>query len=324
MEALAECFERIGGVTKSALTDRMGCLKGGTVAGLVIPTPAYVRFATHYGFRPDFCEGADPESKGLVENLVGYVKSDLMIPEALTVADLATANAKGIAWCVEVNAAVHSEICAVPAERLATERELFSDLPSLRAQIGKIVTRKVDKLSCVRFGSARYSVPNDHIGREVSLRVKDGVITVVFLGEIVAEHLVVSPGETSINDDHYGGARPAPQRAVRPRSTAEKTFCALGPVADAFIKGAAAQGMTGLARDLDELSQLEAVHGREPVLAALERAVAFGRFRSADVVSILHSGAGVPRPSRPGSALIVELPIVPVRSLSEYAIGGQS
>ena len=49
----------------------MGCLKGGTVAGLVIPTPAYVRFATHYGFRPDFCEGADPESKGLVENLVG-------------------------------------------------------------------------------------------------------------------------------------------------------------------------------------------------------------------------------------------------------------
>ena len=42
-----------------------------------------------YGFRPDFCEGADPESKGLVENLVGYVKSDLMVPEELTVSDLA-------------------------------------------------------------------------------------------------------------------------------------------------------------------------------------------------------------------------------------------
>ena len=55
----------------------MGCLKGGTVAGVVVPTADYVRFATHYGFRPDFCQGADPESKGLVENLVGYVKSDL-------------------------------------------------------------------------------------------------------------------------------------------------------------------------------------------------------------------------------------------------------
>jgi hypothetical protein len=324
MEALAECFERIGGVPKTALTDRMGCLKGGTVAGLVIPTPAYVRFATHYGFRPDFCEGADPESKGLSEHLVGYVKSDLMIPEALTVADLAGANAKGKLWCEEVNAAVHSEIAAIPAERLETERELFSDLPSLRAQIGKIVTRKVDKLSCVRFGSARYSVPNDHVGREVSLRIKDGVIQVVFLGEIVAEHLVVSPGETSIDDDHYGGARPMPRRLVRPRSAAEKTFCDLGPVADAFIKGAAARGMTGLARDLEELSQLEAIHGREPVITALERAVAFGRFRSADVVSILNSGVGVPRPTRPGEALIVELPIVPVRSLSDYAIGGQS
>jgi hypothetical protein len=252
------------------------------------------------------------------------VKSDLMIPEALSVADLAGANAKGKLWCEEVNSVVHSEICAIPAERLATERELFSDLPSLRAQIGKIVTRKVDKLSCVRFGSARYSVPNDHIGREVSLRIKDGVIQVVFLGEIVAEHLVVSPGETSINDDHYGGARPMPRRLVRPRSAAEKTFCGLGPVADAFIKGAAARGMTGLARDLEELSQLEAIHGREPVIAALERAVTFGRFRSADVVSILHSGVGVPRPTRPGEALIVELPTVPVRSLSDYAIGGQS
>jgi hypothetical protein len=26
----------------------MGCLKAGTVAGLVIPTPDYVRFVTHY------------------------------------------------------------------------------------------------------------------------------------------------------------------------------------------------------------------------------------------------------------------------------------
>jgi transposase len=64
MNALARCFEYVGAVPRAALTDRMGCLKAGTVAGLVIPTPAYVRFATHYGFRPDFCEGADPESKG--------------------------------------------------------------------------------------------------------------------------------------------------------------------------------------------------------------------------------------------------------------------
>jgi transposase len=53
------------------LADRMGCLKTGVVANEVVPHPEYVRFAAHYGFRPDFCEAADPESKGLVENLVG-------------------------------------------------------------------------------------------------------------------------------------------------------------------------------------------------------------------------------------------------------------
>jgi hypothetical protein len=324
MGALAECFETIGGVPKTALTDRMGCLKGGTVAGLVIPTPAYVRFATHYRFHPDFCEGADPESKGLVENLVGYVKSDLMIPEALAVSDLVTANAKGKLWCEEVNSVVHSEICAIPAERLVTERELFSDLPSLRARIGKTVTRKVDKLSCVRFGSARYSVPNEHIGRTVELQVKDGVITVVFLGTVIAEHLVVSPGENSINDDHYGGPRPMPERSVRPKSREEKAFCELGPVAEAFIRGAAARGMAGLARDMDLFSQMEYVHGEAVVIEALERAVTFGRFRAKDVESIILSRSGVPHPRRAGQALIVELPVVPVRPLSDYAIGDQS
>ena len=324
MTALARCFEYLGAVSKTALTDRMGCLKGDTVAGLVIPTPAYVRFATHYGFRPDFCEGADPESKGLVENLVGYVKSDLMVPEELSVSDLAGANEKGLAWCDEVNTVVHSEICAVPAERLVKEVALMGPLPSLRAQIGKLVVRKVDRLSCVRFGSARYSVPTVHIGRQVELVAQHGRVLVVFLGEIVATHTLVAPGETSILDEHYGGPRPMPTRAVRPKTTAEKAFCALGPVAESFIKGAAARGMTALRADLEELAEMEAAHGKDILLAALERATSFSRFRAHDVRSIIAAGTGVPRPAAPGDALIVELPLVPTRSLSDYAIGERS
>jgi hypothetical protein len=148
---LAECFEVLGGVPGMVLADRMGCLKGGVVADVVVPTAEYVRFAGHYGFRPDFCEAADPESKGIVEHLVGYAKSDLIVPQA-PFGDLAAANAAAAAWCAEVNGAVHSEICAVPAGRLVIERELLGPLPSLRASIGRQVTRKVDRLSCVRFG----------------------------------------------------------------------------------------------------------------------------------------------------------------------------
>ena len=57
---LAECFEVLGGVPKTVLADRMGCLKAGVVANVVVPTAQYVRLATHYGFRPDFCEANDP------------------------------------------------------------------------------------------------------------------------------------------------------------------------------------------------------------------------------------------------------------------------
>ena len=322
--ALAACFEALGGVPKTVLSDRMGCLKGATVAGVVVPTADYVRFATHYGFRPDFCEGQDPASKGIVENLVGYAKPDLIVAAELTAADLAAANAAGTVWMVEVNTAVHSEICAVPAERLVAEAELLGPLPSLRAQIGRLVIRKVDRLSCVRFGSARYSVPTSHIGRQVEVRVADGRLQVILLGVVLADHQLVAPGEASVLDEHYGGARPAPQRAVRPKTEAEKAFCGLGSVAESFIKAAAAAGITSLAGDLAELAGLEAAHGREPLLAALERAVTFGRFRAHDVRSILEAGAGVAQPRRPGEALIVALPTVSTRSLGDYAIGEQS
>ena len=113
MELLAECFEVLGGVPQVVRADRMGCLKAGVVADLVVRTPDYVRFATHYGFRPDFCHGADPQSKGMVENLVGYAKSDLMVPQ-LPFDDLWTANEAAEVWCGEVNAVQHSEIVAVP------------------------------------------------------------------------------------------------------------------------------------------------------------------------------------------------------------------
>ena len=36
---LAECFEMLGGVPAKVLADRMGCLKAGTVAGVVISDP---------------------------------------------------------------------------------------------------------------------------------------------------------------------------------------------------------------------------------------------------------------------------------------------
>lgn len=204
---LAECFDHLGGVPKVVLADRMGCLKGAVVAGRVVPTPDYVRFATAFGFRPDFCEGHDPESKGIVEHLVGYAKTDLIVPQE-PFAELGSANDAARTWCAEVNQVVHAEICAVPAERLIREVELLWG----------------------RCGNTR-----------------------------------------------------------------------LGP-------------------ELGELLALDAAHGRDAMLAALSRATAFGRWRAADVRSILAAGAAAPQPREPGEALVLELPVVPTRSLADYAV----
>lgn len=117
-------------------------------------------------------------------------------------------------------------------------------------------------MSCVGFASAPCSVPTRLIGTSVGLRTNDGrlLIVVTGTGEAVAEHILVAPSEASILDAHYGGPRPAPRRAVRPKIVAEKKFCALGPVAEAFIIAAAA-GHTRLGPEPAELNTLRAVHG---------------------------------------------------------------
>jgi hypothetical protein len=325
---LAECFETLGGVPKVVLADRMGCLKGGVVANLVVPTPDYVRSATHYRFRPDFCHAHDPESKGIVENLVGYAKRDLMIPTGISVTDLAAANEQAARWCAEVNAVTHSEIAAVPAQRLEQERELLGGLPSLRPDgIGtRPIARKVDKLSCVRFGSARYSVPNRLIGTSVLITVTGETVQIVapVTGEVVAEHPIVAPGEVSVVDEHYGSHRPdKPRRAPRAKTLTEHRFLALGDVAEQFLIGGAAAGVSKLPTELDQILVLHAAHGQTAVLAALERAVAFKRWRADDIRSILAAGGAAPIPRPAGQALVLTLPEVPTRSLSDYAIGGE-
>ena len=136
----------------------------------------------------------------------------------------------------------------------------------------RLVSRKVDRLSCGRFGSARYSVPTRLIDATVGLSRRCGRLQVVepATSEIVADHGLVAPGETSVLDVSARSARsrrhssPAPPRPAHPARP-----------------------------ELDELSALEAAHGRDALIGALEQAVAFGRWRAVDVRSILAASIGV-------------------------------
>jgi transposase len=194
---LAECFEELGGVPAVVLSDRMACLRAGVVANQVVPHPDYVRFAAYYRFRPDFCEAGDPESKGIVEHLAGYAQTDLVVA-AGGFSGPAEGNRAARRWGLEVNGQVHSEIQAIPADRLAEERRLM---------------RKVDKLQTVRFSSGRYSVPTAYVGHRVEVSAVDDQVLISEGGQEIARHPLVGPGEVSLIDDHYGGPARRPARA---------------------------------------------------------------------------------------------------------------
>jgi hypothetical protein len=317
---LAECFAELDGVPAVVLSDRMACLKAGVVANVVVPHPEYVRFATFYKFKPDFCEAADPESKGMVENLAGYVQRDLVVPAELERpwSDLVEANAAARVWCAEVNGRLHSETAAVPFERLQTERGVLRPLPLLRPPLRQGEMRKVDRLGMVRFGSGRYAVPEHLVGEDVEVAAHENVVVIRHAGNGIVRHAVVGPGEVALGS--LASASRQPARAVRPRTAAEVAFIGLGPAAESFLRSAAAAGTLRLEHELTDIVELEAAWGRAAVIHALERATRFRRFRAADVRAILMAGSGVPTPIRPGLQLQLDLPEVTTRPLSAYAM----
>lgn len=317
---LAECFSELEGVPAVVLSDRMACLKAGVVANVVVPHPEYVRFATFYGFKPDFCEAADPESKGMVENLAGYVQRDLLVPAELEQPwpDLAEANNAARAWCTEINGRMHSETAAVPLERLLTERSVLRPLPVLRPPLRDGEIRKVDRLGMVRFGSGRYAVPQHLVGEDVEIVAHEDLVIIRHAGAEVVRHVVVGPGEVAFGS--LASAARQPARGVRPRTAAEVAFIGLGPSAETFLRTAAAAGTLRLEHELKELVELEAVWGRPALIRALERGARFRRFKATDVRAILMAGNGVPTPMRPGQQLQLDLPEVPTRPLSAYAV----
>ena len=277
------------------LADRMGCLKGGVVANVVVPAPGYVAFAAHYGFRPDFCEAADPECKGVVEHLVGYAKADLLIPGA-PFADLAAANAAAVAWCAEVNGRrpLRDRRPSRPSAS-PTERALLRPLPSLRPAPAPTAVRTVDRLRTVRYGSARYSVPGAFIGPQGRARRRRRRAR----RPRRRRGDRAPPARRSGRDEPrsmptMAGPAAAPVRAIRPRTAGRDRVPRPRSGRGGVPAGRGRRRGMRAARGRDRRYRRPRARrtGARRSSAALERALAYRRFRAADLRSILAAGAG--------------------------------
>ena len=179
----------------------------------------------------------------------------------------------------------------------------------------------MDKCSTIRVASARYSVPCRLVGEWVVAALDGDVVRVFAGGAEVALHPAQPPGGLSIDDNHYPTPPPTGVLALRPVTVTERAFLALGPAADAYLRGAAAAGATRLPRTLDDVLTLVRSHGTDAVVAALARATVFGRFAGDDLRSILAAGTAVP-PSQLQPSIVLDrpgAPAVPTRSLEAYA-----
>jgi len=315
---LAHSFEAVGGVPARVLFDNPKTVATSHLAGAAVLNPDLVRLAAHYRFSPRTTERSDPESKGKVEALVRFTKSDLIPSEGFDSLD--QANQAGAEWCEEVNGEIHYETRARPAERLEVERPLLRSLPAARPAVACGEQRKVDRLATVRFASARYSVPHRLVGEIVQVAATDRDVVVMHRGVPVAQHALLGPGEASITDAHYPTPAPTGVRALRPRTPSEHAFLALGAEADGYLRAAAAAGTARLHERLDEALGLARTRGEGQARAALKRATTFGRFAHGDLGSIADALRAAP-PAVVADAEPLELeglPKVAVRSLTDY------
>ena len=213
---------------------------------------------------------------------------------------------------------VREETRVAPAERLEEERPLLRCLVE-RPPVATGESRKVDHLSTVRLGSARYSVPSRLRGEVVQVLVDGEEVRVFHRGCEVALHHLQPPGGASIEDDHYPTPAPTGVRPLRPRTRPKSASWNSANRPSATCERPRLPARRGCSSSWSVCSR-ERSHGREAVRAALSRAVEFGRFGHQDVGAILLAGGAAPPAhlERAQPLVLSGLPEVPKRGLESY------
>ena len=278
-----------------------------------------MRLAAHYRFSPRTTERQDPESKGKVEALVRFTKSDLIPYEGF--GSLDEANRRGAAWCQEVNAEVHYETRARPAraprDRAAAVARVAAGAPAVAC--GE--PRKVDRLATVRFvlGALLGPAPPRRRDRQVAgqrSRRRDHVFAASRSPSTRCWRRARLDQRRALPD---AGADRRPRVATPDRARARVP--GLGREAEDYLRAAAAAGTARLHERLEEaLGLARTAWSKTGPAPALERATAFGRFAHGDLGLDRRRTAAAP----PSSVVDAEpltlqgLPKVAVRSLDDY------
>jgi transposase len=202
--AHTRAFDYFGGVPRTILYDNPKQIVRRPRPEMIWQ-PRLLAFASHYGYVPRACWPARPQTKGKVENAVGFHERDFLLGlEPLPKGD-AELNARALVWCDEVALRVSSAIGQPPRERWTEEKPYLLPLPASHFDCRTVETRRVLREAMVSYRANRYSAPARLVGRQLTVK-EDFDRTIHFYDdadEVAVHPMVTGRGQRVIVPEHH-------------------------------------------------------------------------------------------------------------------------
>ena len=159
----------------------------------------FLKFKSFYCFDAVFCGPGKGNEKGLIENLVKYVRNNYFLPYPEFI-DFDSLNSWLLQECRQrLEKGVHEG--EAWAKRLL--REEFLPYEEVY-QYARIRDASVDTYQLIHIERNRYSVPTRFVGKKVQVRIYPFKIIVSYKGEIIAEHdRLFGRDKEYLNPYHY-------------------------------------------------------------------------------------------------------------------------
>ncbi len=182
---IARCLLQLGALPETLVWDREGALH----AGGGRPTDPFAAFCGQLKVGWRFLAPADPESKGAVERLQGFLETSFE-PGRRFANELDFQEQLDRWFRERANARFHRTLRCRPADRLLEERERMRPLPEALPDVDRRFVLRVPPDPYVRVDTCDYSLDPRLVGRRVEVRVSQREILAVALdtGELVCRH----------------------------------------------------------------------------------------------------------------------------------------
>ena len=143
----------------------------------------FLALCGHFYLEPIACAARDPESKGIVEGGVRYVKGSALAGRSEELATWEDYGRLAPWWRDEVaNVRLHATTKQRPIDRFQQERPHLRPLPALPFDTDEIVPLVVTSHARVRYEGNRYSVPPALVGKPVTLRANAPEVRIIDQG----------------------------------------------------------------------------------------------------------------------------------------------